>query len=66
MAQNPVRHPILPEARLWTIPQTGRVLNIAVRSVYRLIGDGKLEVKKIGRSTRVLASSVEQFIKGGR
>jgi excisionase family DNA binding protein len=66
MSQSPSHRPIQPEARLWTVPQTARVICTSVRSVYRLIAEGELKVKKIGRSTRVVAASVEQFLKGGR
>jgi len=59
------RKPFSPEPRLWTVPQTATALGVSGRSVYRLIGLGKLDIKKIGRSTRVIASSVDRFVNGG-
>jgi excisionase family DNA binding protein len=53
-----------PEPRLWTVTQTASALGISTRSVYRLIGQRDLEVRKIGRATRIVAESVDRFVKG--
>jgi excisionase family DNA binding protein len=56
--------PFAPEPRLWTVRQTAVALGVSTRSVYRLIGQEDLEVRKIGRATRIVVESVERFVKG--
>ena len=40
-------------------------LDVSVRSLYRLIHLGALKIVKVGRSTRITAKSIEDFIKKG-
>lgn len=53
-----------PEPRLYTVVQVSQILSLSTRSVYRLIGQGDLDVRKIGRATRIVAESVDRFVKG--
>jgi len=40
------------------------MLGLGRSSVYRLIGDGRLEIKRIGRRTLVRMDSVQEMIAG--
>ncbi len=48
-----------------TIPEAARLLSISPRNVIRRLGAGDLKRIKIGRSTRVLVSSIQSFIERG-
>jgi excisionase family DNA binding protein len=39
--------------RLMTVPEIAELLQQSQRQIWRLIADGRLQVKKIGSSTRV-------------
>lgn len=43
---------------LASIPEASKMLRIGRSTVYRLIGDGKLEAVKIGRRTLVRMASI--------
>jgi excisionase family DNA binding protein len=57
--------PIDPAALLLTIPETSRLLHLQQASIYRLLKDGRLRGLKLGRTRRVLRSSVEALIADG-
>lgn len=47
---------------LLTIPETATALAVSPRTVYTLIGDGKLASVTFGRSRRVRVTALERFI----
>jgi excisionase family DNA binding protein len=47
---------------LLTIPQTAIALAVSPRTVYALIGDGKLASVTFGRARRVRVSALERFV----
>lgn len=49
-------------ARLLTIPETAAALRLSRSSIYQLIRDKHLEIVKIGRSTRVPATVVDEIV----
>lgn len=51
--------------RAVTIRFAGDQLSISVRSVHRLIAAGELKVVRCGRATRVLQSSIDEFLQKG-
>jgi excisionase family DNA binding protein len=51
-----------PIRRAYSVPETMCVLGLCRDSVYRLIREGKLPARKIGRRTVVLASDLQQFL----
>ena len=50
---------------LLTAAEVARILNISLRSVRRLIKDGKLPIVHVGRSVRIRPEALEAFIDGG-
>lgn len=46
----------------YSINQTAQVLSLGRTSIYTLIGDGRLEVIKLGRRTLVKADSIRRLI----
>jgi len=51
---------------LLTIPQAAVVLAVGRTTVYELIGAGDLEAVHIGRSTRVPAAALEDYVERQR
>ena len=51
--------------KLLTVPEAADVLNISVRTCWRLIAIGELERVTIGRAARVTVSSVGALIARG-
>jgi len=51
---------------LLTIPQASRRLGIGRTTAYNLIGCGQLEAVHIGRSTRVPAAALDDFVARAR
>jgi len=49
---------------LYTPRETRHILSISHAQLYRLIGRGSLDARKIGRSTYVTATSIEGFLAG--
>jgi hypothetical protein len=49
-------------ALLDTIEDTKRKLKLGRTKVYELINGGQLQVVKLGRNTRIVASSTERFV----
>ena len=45
-----------------TIEETKRKLKLGRTKVYELINGGQLQAVKLGRSTRVLATSTQRFV----
>ena len=54
---------ILTGKKLLTVREAAYLLGIHRVTVHRLIAKGKLQTLKIGRSTRIPAKEVDQFIK---
>jgi hypothetical protein len=52
----------LPAPALYTPRETERILSISHAQLYRLIGRGRLDARKIGRSTYITAASIEAFL----
>ncbi len=53
------RHPLL------TAAEVAEMLSVSLRSVRRLIKDGKLPIVHVGRSVRIRPEALEAFIDGG-
>jgi len=51
-----------PGADLLSIPSVARQLGIGRTTVYRMIGEEGLDVRKIGRRTMITAASVNRVI----
>ena len=47
------RPPAVPPTRLLTVAEAAKILNVSLRTVRRLISDGRLAVVRIGRLVRV-------------
>jgi|tagenome__1003787_1003787.scaffolds.fasta_scaffold20313608_2 excisionase family DNA binding protein len=48
--------------RLLTVEETAELLQLSIRHVRRLIADGRLEVKRIGRATRVTPEGIAALL----
>lgn len=48
---------------LMTVAEVAVVLRVSKMTVYRLIGDGTIESRRVGRGFRVLADSLRAYIK---
>jgi len=48
--------------RLVTVPELAELLQQSPRQVWRLIADGRLQVTKIGRSTRVTPEAIAALL----
>jgi hypothetical protein len=51
-----------PAPALYTPRETERILSISHAQLYRLIGRGLLDARKIGRATYITAQSIERFL----
>lgn len=58
------RQPMAP--LLLTIPQAAAVLAVGRTTLYELISDGQLDVVHIGRSCRVPADAIREFVDARR
>jgi excisionase family DNA binding protein len=47
---------------LITVDEAAEQLSVGRSTVYKLASDGKLQLKKIGRATRVVVASMEAFV----
>ena len=57
--------PSLPDwipRRLVTVPELAELLQQSERQVWRLIADGRLQVRKIGSSTRVTPEAIVELL----
>jgi hypothetical protein len=54
----------LPARALYTPRETERILSVSHAQLYRLVGRGALDARKIGRSTYITAVSIEHFLAG--
>jgi hypothetical protein len=55
-------HDHLPARALYTPRDAEKLLSISHAQLYRLIGRGLLDARKIGRATYITAQSIEQFL----
>jgi Helix-turn-helix domain len=55
-------HDHLPPRALYTPRDTEHILSISHAQLYRLIGRGLLDARKIGRGTFITAQSIERFL----
>lgn len=46
----------------FSIPEAAKAAGISRTMLYRLIGDGSLHARKIGRRTVILAADLAQFL----
>lgn len=53
-----------PLRQLLTVAQVGQLLNLSRSQVYTLLSEGRLNSLKIGRSRRVPALAVDDFLDG--
>jgi len=52
----------LPDPALYPPRETERILSISHAQLYRLIGAGRLDARKIGRATYITRVSIERFL----
>lgn len=50
--------------RLISVRQARAALSCGKTTVYKLIADGTLEVRKLGRSTRITVASIDRLVTG--
>ena len=55
------RHDVTDRA-LYAPREVERILSISHAQVYRLIGAGRLDARKIGRATYITRSSIDKFL----
>jgi excisionase family DNA binding protein len=48
--------------RLMTVNEVAEIINASPRQVWRLIADGRLQVKRVGRSVRVTPEAVAALL----
>jgi len=53
-----------PNRRAYSIPEVMCVLGLCRDSVYKLIREGRLPARKIGRRTVVLETDLQAFLEG--
>jgi excisionase family DNA binding protein len=53
-----------PFPRVFTVTEAAAMLKLSVRSIRRLIGDGKLDVTRIGRAIRIREEILRALIEG--
>jgi helix-turn-helix protein len=52
----------MPARALYAPRETEHILSISHAQLYRLIGRGALDARKIGRATYITAASIERFL----
>ena len=52
----------VPERALYPPREVERILSISHAQLYRLIGAGRLDARKIGRATYITRSSIDKFL----
>ena len=52
--------------RLLTVAEAADELNVGVRMVRRLVGDGRLPCHKIGSHVRISQSDLDEYIRSSR
>lgn len=57
--------PVLPEVRLLTVKEVASLLRVSNMTVYRLVKLGDLKALHVGRSIRLLESSVVRYLEPG-
>jgi excisionase family DNA binding protein len=51
-----------PKCAAYSIPQTMHIIGIGRDKLYKLIREGKLPARKLGRKTLILAADLETFL----
>ena len=54
------------DKRLFTVPQTQAMLGIGRTTLWNMIASGEIESVRIGRSRRITAEVIDQFVEGLR
>jgi len=54
------------DKRLFTVPQTQAMLGIGRTTLWNMIASGEIESVRIGRSRRITAEAIDQFVEGLR
>ena len=57
--------PSLPDwipRRLMTVDEAAELLQLSIRQTWRLIADGRLQVKRVGRSVRVTPEAIAALL----
>ena len=53
------------EERLLTVAEVADVLRVSTMTVYRLIQRGELAALRVGRSYRIRAGALDEYLSGG-
>jgi excisionase family DNA binding protein len=48
--------------RLMTVDEAAELLQLSIRQTWRLIADGRLQVKRLGRSVRVTPEAIAALL----
>ena len=48
--------------RLMTVDEAAELLQLSIRQTWRLISDGRLQVKRLGRSVRVTPEAIAALL----
>ena len=54
------------DKRLFTVPQTQVMLGVGRTTLWNMIASGEIESVRIGRSRRITAEAIDQFVEGLR
>ena len=54
------------DKRLFTVPQTQAMLGIGRTTLWNMVASGEIESVRIGRSRRITAEVIDQFVEGLR
>ncbi len=49
---------------LYTVAETVQMLGVGRSTLYVMLGEGKLDVRKVGRRTLITAASIRAFVEG--
>ncbi len=60
LTQREIADKALALRRAYTVPETGSIFNCGKSTVYAMIKRGEIDAIKIGRSTRISASSIDR------
>jgi excisionase family DNA binding protein len=48
--------------RLYTVPEAAAVLGLSRATVYRLMGEGRLESVRVGRARRIPQEAIDELV----
>ncbi len=58
------RRPLAPDAMAYRVPQVAESLGVSESKVWKLIAQGELQARKIGRSTVIRTEDLKAYLDG--